>query len=348
MYVDISTSHGLTQEQWEAGLYKEYLGEFPLFSLMGTSSDSIIQVKDDLTKKPGDAITIGIRGKLVGSGVDGATRLKGNEEDMKFYYQRITIDEFRHGVLLKGKMSQKRVAFNLRNEAKMALKDWLVEKTENDLITALTDTSVGRARGRYLYGAVDSNWDATHATALGNVDNTADKLTCAIISMAKRKAQLGSANSIKMRPFKITDKGKALAEKFIMFVHPYSARDLKTDSTWQNHQRDLAVAGMKDSIPWVSGSNFLGEWDGVYIYSYDRVPIVSSTIDVSHNLLLGAQAAAVCWGERTTWAEDLDDYDNENGFKIGEVRGVSKLVFNRTTAEDHGVVNVFAAAVADA
>lgn len=347
-YVDIPTSHGLTQEQWEAQLYQEYLGEFPFFSLMGTSSDAVIQVKDDLVKKPGDAITIGIRGKLIGEGVTGNSTLKGNEEDMSFYHQRITIDEFRHGVALRGKMSQKRVAFNLRNEAKLALKDWLMEKTENDLITALTDTSVGRAQGRYLYGAADSNWNATHATALGNVDNTSDKLTTAIVSIAKRKAQIGSANGVRMRPFKVTEKGKNLTEKFIMFVHPFSARDLKTDSTWQNHQRDLAVAGMKDSIPWVSGSNFLGEWDGVYIYSYDRVPLVASTIQVSHNLLLGAQAAAVVWGERTAWEEDIDDYKHKHGFSVGEVRGVSKLVFDRSTAEDNGVVNVFAAAVADA
>lgn len=345
MYTSIETSHGLTQEQWEARLYEEYLGEFPLMSLMGTGEDSIIQVKEDLMKQTGDAITIGIMAELQGEGVSGNTRLKGQEEDLKFFDQRITIDEFRHGVLLKGKMSQKRVAFNLREKAKTALLNWNKKKMENDLINALTVTTTGRVRGRYLYGAADSNWDATHATALTNIDNTADKLTCAMISIAKRKAKLGT--NVRMRPFQIKKDEKTVAEKYIMFVHDLAARDLKTDTAWQNHQRDLAVAGAKDNIPWVSGSNYLGEWDGVLIYSYDRVPLVSSTIQVAHNLILGAQAAAIVWGERTTWAEDIDDYDHEHGFKIGEIRGIEKLVFSRDTPEDHGIVHVFSAAVAD-
>src|SRR3990170_557490 len=339
MYTSIETTHGLTQEQWGSGLYKEYLGEFPFFELMGTSSDAVIQVKEDLTKKPGDAITIGIRGKLTGAGVTGLDELKGNEEQMQFFDQRITIDEFRHGVALKGKMSQQRVAFNLRNEAKDALKDWLMEKTENDLITALTDVASGRVRGRYLYGAVDSNWNATHATATANIDNTADKLTTSIISIAKRKARLGT--TIKMRPFAITDSGRKIAEKYIMFVHDLAARDLKTDTSWQNHQRDLVVAGLRDSVPWISGSNFVGEWDGVLVYASDRMPRAAdgaSAIYTSHNLLLGAQAAAIVWGQRTGWEEDIDDYNHKHGFSVGEVRGVAKLVFSRATPEDHGVV----------
>jgi len=317
-YTEISTSHGLTQEQWESGLYKEYLGEFPFFDLMGTSSDSVIQVKEDLTKNIGDAITIGIRAKLSGEGQSGPSRLKGNEEKMRFFNQRIVIDELRHGVLLKGKMSQKRVAFNLRNEAKDALKDWLKEKTEISLISAISDTSSGRVQGRYLYGALNSNWDSTHLTAQANVDATNDVLTVAMIEKAKRKAKLGTG--IKMRPFKIMDKGRTIAEKFILFVHDYAARDLKTDSAWTTVQNNQITSGNMN-VPLISGSNYLGEHDGVLIYAYDRVEIDSgvgaSGIDVAHNLLLGAQAAALVWGERTTWAEDIDDYNDE---KLGELR----------------------------
>jgi len=348
-YTEISTSHGLTQERWESDLYKEYLGEFPFFDLMGTSSDSVIQVKEDLTKNIGDAITIGIRAKLSGDGQSGTSRLKGNEEQMEFFNQRIEIDELRHGVLLKGKMSQKRVAFNLRNEAKDALKDWLKEKTEIALISAISDVTTGRVQGRYLYGAANGNWNSTHATAQANVDATNDIMTLAMISIAKRKSKLGTG--IKMRPFKIKDSGRVIAEKLIMFIHDYAARDLKADTNWSTIQNNMITAGKYD-VPLISGSNFLGEYDGVLIYAYDRVEIDTGAgaggIDIAHNLLLGAQAAAIVWGERTTWAEDIDDYNDENGFKIGEVRGIEKLVFNRDTAEDHGVVHVYSAAVADA
>jgi len=65
---------------------------------------------------------------------------------------------------------------------------------------------------------------------------------------------------------------------------------------------------------------------------------------VAHNVLCGAQAMAVAWGKRTNYKEDADDYGHQNGFAIDEIRGVSKLVFNNV---DHGVVNMFNAAVAD-
>lgn len=346
-YTTIETSHGLTQELWEAGLYKEYLGEHPMAALMGTSEDAIIQVKDDLTKKAGDAITIGIMAELSGSGVTGNTRLKGNEEGLTFYDQRMTIDSLRHGVLLQGKMTQKRVAFDLRNQAKIALKNWLMKKMENDIITALTDRTAGRVRGRYLYGAADSNWSSTHATATATVDGTNDKLTTAVISIAKRKARFGT--DIRMRPMKIRNKGKVVEEKFIMFVHDLAARDLKGDTAWSNHQRDLVQGGYRN-IPLITGSQFMGEWDGVFVYAYDRIPLTldgASSIQIAHNLLLGAQAAAIVWGQRTAWAEDIDDYGYEHGFAVDEIRKIDKLVFSRDTPEDHGVTHVYTAAVAD-
>ena len=100
----------------------------------------------------------------------------------------------------------------------------------------------------------------------------------------------------------------------------------------------------------ITGSDYIGEWDGVLIYTSDRINTSlegASSIQIAHNLLLGSQAAAVVWGEHTTWAEDIDDYGHEHGFKVGEIRGIEKLVFDRSTPEDHGVVHVYTAAVAD-
>ena len=41
---------------------------------------------------------------------------------------------------------------------------------------------------RVLYGASTSNYNAAHATALGNVDTTNDKFTAANLSLLKRVA----------------------------------------------------------------------------------------------------------------------------------------------------------------
>lgn len=338
----IDTTHGVSAEQWSNEVFSEYLAQNPFFTFMGTSSHNIIQVKEELTKAPGDAITVQLRAKLAGAGVSGSTALKGAEEDLVFYDQRLLVDTIRHGVLLKGEMSEKRVAFDLRNQAREALVDWASDKLRKDIVTALTTTTIGRDRSRYLYGISDTNWNATHATALATVDNTNDKLTTASISRAKRKALLEGAR--KVRPFTIKD-GNKVEEVYVLFAHPYCVRDLLADADFKALNTYIP-SKLGDSVL-VHGQRYKGMWDGVMIFETE-MPVLAgagtSAINVAHNVLCGAQAMAVTWGKRTNYKEDVDDYGHSNGFAIDEIRGVSKLVFNNV---DHGVVNMFNAAVAD-
>lgn len=342
MVATIETTHGCSAEQWSGEVFGEYLTQNPFFNFMGTASTNIVQVKEELLKAPGDAITVQLRARLTGSGVTGSTALKGAEENLVFYDQRLLVDTLRHAVKLSGEMSEKRVAFDLRNQAREALVDWASDKLKADLIHALTDTSVGRIRGRYLYGATDANWNATHATALANVDATNDKLTTDVISKAKRKALLEGDR--KMRPM-LMKQGNRTEEVFVMFAHPYALRDLMDDSKFRDVNLQLPTS-MSESVL-VHGQRYKGMWDGVMLFEAE-MPVLTgagtSGANVAHNVLCGAQAAAVAWGKRTNYKEDADDYGHENGFAIDEIRGISKLVFN---GSDHGVVNVFTAAVAD-
>lgn len=342
MVATIETTHGVSSEQWSNEVFGEYMGQNPFFNFMGTSSHSVIQVKEELTKAPGDAVTVQLRAKLSGAGVTGSTTLKGSEENLVFYDQKLTVDTLRHAVLLKGEMSEKRVAFDLRNQAREALVDWAADKMRGGLVEALTDTSVGRDRSRYLYGASDANWNSDHATALANVDGTNDKLTTEMISKAKRKALL--EGSRKVRPF-VLKNGNKVEEVYVLFAHPYAIRDLLADQAFRDVNVHLP-ASIGESVL-VHGQRYKGMWDGVMIFETE-MPVLDGAgaagIDVAHNVLAGAQAAAVAWGKRTNYKEDVDDYGHENGFAIDEIRGISKLVFNNI---DHGVVNVFSAAVAD-
>lgn len=338
----IETTHGVSAEQWSNEVFSEYMGQNPFFNFMGMNSQSIVQVKEELTKQAGDAITIQLRAKLSGAGVTGNATLKGNEEGLVFYDQKMVVDTLRHAVLLKGEMTEKRVAFDLRNQAREALVDWASDKMKTGLIAALTNTSVGRDRTRYLYGATDANWNATHVTAMVNVDGTNDKLTTEVISKAKRKALLEGSH--KVRPFMVKQ-GNKVEEVYVLFAHPYAIRDLLADQAFRDVNVHLP-ATLGESVL-VHGQRYKGMWDGVMIFETE-MPVVDNAgaggIDVAHNVLAGAQAAAIAWGKRTNYKEDVDDYGHENGFAIDEIRGISKLVFNNI---DHGVVNVFTAAVAD-
>lgn len=345
-YIEILTDNGLTVEQWEDSIFKEYIGMLQCKKFMGTGSDAIIQVKEDLVKKAGDAITIGLRGRVTGGLVRGNAKAIGNEGTLAFYNQRIEIDNVRRAIKFEDiPMTQKRTMFNVLTEGRSALEDEFAVDFDDDVITALTDTSVGRVRGRYLYGAIDSNWNATHSTALTNIDNTSDQLTTSMIGIAKRKALIPVVATAKIRPARF-QVGKDFEQWFTLWAHTYALRDMvNNDAAWRNRELNLTPAGTGSVL--FTGSAFKGAWEGVLVYENERLPLIASTIQCTHNLLLGAQAAAVCWGQRVKFNEEESDFGHDVSYEVHEIRGVEKLVFNRSTPEDNGIVNVFSAAVAD-
>lgn len=206
-YIEIVTSGNsavTSEEQWNNIIHKEYLGQMFWKPLMGKSESDVIQVSETLSKQAGDAETFRLRGQLEGGKVTGNSKGIGNEGTVNFYQQRVTVDNVRFLEKFEDvPMSQKRVGFDVI----MAGKDALTEKQsygmDDDVTSALTTIGAERVRGRYLYGAADSNWNATHATALTAVDNTADKLTSSIISIAKRKALVPVNATMRIRPTKI-------------------------------------------------------------------------------------------------------------------------------------------------
>lgn len=100
-------------------LAKTYIGQF-----IGKDDDSLIQERGDLAKDKGDAVTIILRAQLQGRGVQGDALLKGNEEALTTYTDKVVIDQRRHAVSAGGKMSRQRVPFDVRKNCMDALSDW--------------------------------------------------------------------------------------------------------------------------------------------------------------------------------------------------------------------------------
>lgn len=352
-YTEVLTSHGVTVSQWEDRIAAEYIGQLWMKNLMGPSTDAVIQVKQDLAKMPGDAINVGIRSQLKGGYVSGNTFGLGNEGRVEFYNQRITIDNIRHLVRFDDvPMSQKRVGWDLLNQGREALVEKARIRLDEDIIASLSGTSTGRVRGRYLYGALDSNWNATHTTALTNVDNTADQLTTNVIRIAKRKALIPVNAVSRIRPMNVKV-GMNFEQWFVFVAHPYAIRDMvDNDAAYRNAQLLLPPNGNRDSSLF-TGNAFRGSYDGVLIYEYDRVQLVSSTIQCAHNLFLGAQAGTVVWGQMPKFNEQEQDLGHTVTYEVHEIRNTAKLVYGRNAIdsslsdEDNGVVHVFTAAVAD-
>lgn len=359
-FVEVLTGNGLTVEQWEKSIFETYIGKLMWKPFMGTSDSSVIQVKQDLSKKRGDALTLGIRGRMQGGQVTGKNKAIGNEGTLAFYNQRIVVDNVRRAIKIEDiPMAEQRTSFGVLKEARAALEDEFAKDLDIAISQALMgDLSTGKVQGRYLYGVAESNYNATHATAMDNVDNTNDKFSAGIVSTAKRKAKLPINAVNKIRPMKVKT-GKAFEEWFMMVVHPYSSRDFKLDATaqeWGNAilQMTPRMRDTANTSSLFSGSHLVAAWDGVLIYEHDDLDLSldgASDIQVAHNLFLGAQAAAVVWAQRAKFKEEPSDFGHDVSYELHEIRNQASLVYDAVdggTREDNGIIHVFSAAIDDA
>lgn len=353
---------GLTPQQWDDEFFMEYVRENRFKRYMGTDENSIIQLKEDLSKKKGDKVTFAAVNKLAGSGVTGNTTLEGNEESLDTRSMAVTVAPLRHAVAVTNWDEQKSTV-ELRDTAKMALKLWAMEKMKTGIIDALGSIN-GVAYGsaseaqkdawlvdnadRVLFGASKSNASSNdHSTSLANIDNTSDKLTTASISLMKRIAQTASPA---IRPIRLNED----EEWFVLFANSRAFRDLNESSAMQQANRDARARGV-ESNPLFTGGSLV--WDGVIIREIPEIGVLSGVgagaIDVAPVYLCGAQAIGLAWAQRTKTTTQVSDYGFRNGVGVQEMRGIEKLIFGSGSGDtddlkDHGVVTGFFAAVADA
>src|SRR5688572_12991897 len=95
---DTTPATGLVVQQWEEKFFLEYIHDGGFKPLMGTDENAVIQIKEDLTKKKGDSITISLVNRLTNAAVTGTATLEGNEEDMTSRSMRIYVDKRRNAV----------------------------------------------------------------------------------------------------------------------------------------------------------------------------------------------------------------------------------------------------------
>lgn len=354
-------------KQWDDKHHVEYVRANRFKPYMGGNENAIIQVKEDLTKKKGDAITIPLVGALDASGSpnDGSTDLVGNEKALPNDGHRISVKVVRDATLVNVEEEQAS-PINIRNAGRVALKDLQMRYLRNSIITAfgsIDGVAYGSAStaqkntwhdnnsDRVLYGSAKSNFVASdHAASLANIDATDDKLTHGVVSLAKRMAQTASnVNGDGIRPVTYGQDN----EMFVMFVPTFAFRDLREDMISNGYWQD-ALQRAK-SNPLFSGPTSI-EWDGVLVREIPEISVISGVgagtpaIDVAPCYLCGSQALAAAWAMRTkTTLRKEDDYGFRYGVGFMELRGVEKLQYGQggSSAKDWGMATVFAAGVAD-
>ena len=335
------------EEVWDSDFFKSYVRANRFKRYMGTNENSVIQIKDDLTKKAGDGITIPLVTELMGAGQTGNGLLEGNEEALGNYGHKIDISTLRHAVAVTDN-DQQFTGIDLRNAGKEMLKLWAMSKLRTDIITALGSKS-GTAYGS-AGEAVKDAWLVANSDRVmfgdGSVgaftDHSADlllvtaamKLTKEVVSKAKARAEQATP---KLRPIVVGED----SENFVLFCDARAFRDLKTDlaTSLQNAQE------RGDNNPlWRDGDLM---WDGVVIRKIQEIATLgavgAASALVSPYFLCGAQALGVAWAQMTKSTTDTRDYGFVKGVGIHEMRGVEKLIYN---SKDHGVFTGYVGATA--
>ncbi len=358
---------GMTVQQWDNKLFTEHVAENWFRPFMGTGMNSMIHVKEDLTTKPGNTVTLHLARRLVGAAKDENDVLEGAEEELDLRTHDIVIREYAHAVKWKT-YDEQLTAIDLRNGHKDALKTWLDELNRDLIIGSLASVngvpyaSATEAQkdawlvdnyDRVQFGAVRSNSSSLdHSTSLANIDNTSDKLTPAAVSLMKRLANKPPAGRPKIRPYKIRDAIEN-SNAYVMFANTLAIRDLANDTTFVQANREARQRGMDN--PLFSSANYV--WDNVFIYEVEDIQVISGvgagSIDVAPVYLCGAQALAQAWAKRPTTMSDEFDYGRRKGLGIKEWMRIQKLQFgtgdtDRDDQVDAGVVTGYFAAVSDA
>lgn len=360
------------EQTWISQYLEEYVRESMFKPYMGKSPMSIINTRYERQNDAGTTINIPLITRLKGTGVTGSTILDGNEEELGNYNCPIVIDWRRNGVRLP-KSTTYKTKIDLYNAAKDMLKVWEAEQLRNDFIRAMlsavttgsttvlfydpkTGTNASAANknayaaansDRLLFGKLVSNYSATFATALGNIDTTDDKCTAASMSLAKRLAKNADPH---IRPFKTKDGYGG----YVAFHGSRTFRDLKADTTIVTANREARPRDVESNPIFQDGDLI---YDGIIHREVPEIDDIcaetgvglngagAASADVRPVFLCGAQALGLAWGQEPTPREDTTkDYQFRPGVAIEELVGVKKMAFN---GKQHGMCTAFFAAAAD-
>lgn len=333
-----TTSYGVNDAEavklWSRKLFRESLNNTTMAADIGAGSGSIIQKLDDTSKGAGDRIRTILRMQLAGEGVQGDNTQEGSEEALITYTDDIVIDQLRHAVRSKGRMSEQRIPFGIRNEARIGLQDWWADRFDSAIInqlvgnTAQTDT---RYTGNQAVTAMDSNHEfrpnskTTDATL-----SAADTMSITLIDSLVEKAE---TLDVPIRPVMVGGQ-----PHYCLYLHPSQVTSLRTSTNtgqWLDIQKAAMQGGRIADNPIFTGA--LGVYNGVVLKKNVRMPLgVNGTATVANTrraAFCGAQSVAIAFGRdnsenQMTWVEELFDFQNQLGVSAGSVFGAKRTIYN--------------------
>ena len=339
---NITTANNLTLKLWGKAAFKDAVKQTIFGKLIGKTDSSIIQVKDELNKSAGDRVRFRLRSLPSGAPVTGNSTLEGHEEGLTYSSSDLHIDMMRHAMKVDLGISQQRIDFDLRNDAKAACSEWWAERMDSAVINYLAGNTAVASTYEFAGNSITAPSTnriiyANDATSKASID-AADKLSLSDIDRLVEKAKLASPT---MRPANF---GGETA--YVMLLHPYQVHDLRTSTNtgqWLDIQKAAMQGGKISDNPIFSQA--MGKYHGVLLVESSRVPTFSDygsggNVSAARALFMGAQSGIVSFGrgfgqERMKYTEKTFDYEDKVGIATSLIWGVQKTIFN---SEDFGII----------
>lgn len=346
------TTYGVNDNEtvklWARKLAHEALKRTYVKRFMGEGSSSLVVIKNELNKGPGDRSRHTLRMQLTGGGVIGDGTLEGNEESLTTFTDDIIINQLRHAVKSGGKMTEQRIAFSIRDEAMQGLADWWADRWDTWFFNHVTGNTLGNTAipvGAYNgHNIITAPTSGRHVWAGANTSDGGLETTATfglyMIDKAVEKAKVTTTGAVPppIRPLQVNGK-----PWFVAFLHPYQVTDLKTKTTastsnpvlWYDIHTALINGGQRDNAIF---NGALGEYNGTILHESTRIPngltgAGAAIANTRRAVLCGAQAALCSFGQghdqsSYDWFEQLFDFGNKLGVKAGCISGIKKSVWN--------------------
>ncbi|GHC72659.1 hypothetical protein GCM10007320_08680 [Pseudorhodoferax aquiterrae] len=332
---------------------KKFVGE-------GKDARLPIQRIDDLESGAGDEVTVDLLMPLNMEPIIGDETLDGKEAPLKYFTDRMRIDQVRGGADLGSRMTKKRTLRNLRQDAKRAATDWW-KRLMDELYFIYLSGSRGTGGGFV--------WSANNPFFAVNPLTAPDSMHQMYGGAATSRATITSGDTMKLR---LIDKAVAKAETmggdgseelsmipvsidggdhYIALMHTFQADSLRQDAGtggWLDIQKAAAAAeGARNPI--FTGA--MGLYNDVVLHKHRNVIRFNDggaggNLPVARALFLGSQGALVAYGDNETgtryrWTEVEKDHGNSVAIGTHAIMGVKKATYKSkdgNTQRDFGVV----------
>ena len=319
--------------------------------MTGGEEDAMpVVAKLDLESGPGDEVTTTLIAKLRGQPIQGDEKGEGREQRLAHYTHKMRIDKHRQLVNVGDVMAQKRVRYNIAEQVRARLSDYMAEiQDEQCHMVACGARGVSDEILHYPVGFAGFPMpfrtpDTAHllvgdglanAAALTQASTMGTSIIDRCVVRARKMFAIEGTRGARMEPIAVDGE-----KSYAMLLSPESMYDLRRevgDAGWLTLEKAKAAAVGAKSPIFMAGDSY---YNGVLLTSHETCVKfnnygASANVNAVRNLFLGAHAVAVAHGTKSQKGnvrfelnESELDHGEEQVIIIRMIAGFDKTAYN--------------------